>query len=302
MYKFLLLFPFFVARLCALGNSAFPNPSEIPVSPNQIEPAVRLLRLPGNLHLEYLEIGDATGQPVVFIHGFTDSRHSYDRLLAGLGSGIHAYVLTLRGHGNSDKPLSGYQPRQLAADVVSFMDELRIDAAFIVGHSMGATVAQCFSVHYPERLKGLVLIGAVATCPSNELLNDLHNEVAELRDPVSRDFAFSFQNSTIAQGVPASWFDTLVNESLKVPAFVWKAALEGMLSSDFTSDLRRMLKPVLLIRGNKDLIATANDQETFLSVLAHAKLLTYTHAGHAPHWEEPARLAQDISDFILQKK
>lgn len=110
------------------------------------------------VQLQYAEQGDADGDPVIFLHGYTDSWYSFEKVLMHLPLSVHAYVLSQRSQGNSDKPEAGYAPSDFAADVVAFMQKLKIESAVIVGHSMGATIAQRFVLDHPELSKGLVLL------------------------------------------------------------------------------------------------------------------------------------------------
>ena len=57
--------------------------------------------------------------------------------------------------------------------------------------------------------------------------------VSRLTDPIDPGFVREFQESTLAQPVPQAFLDTIVQESLKVPARVWRAAFEGFLEDDF---------------------------------------------------------------------
>jgi pimeloyl-ACP methyl ester carboxylesterase len=263
---------------------------------------VKMVRLPGNLHFEYIESGDPAGKTVIFLHGFTDSYHSFDKLLAQLPSSVHAYAITMRGHGNSDKPVSGYEPRHFAADIVSFMDELRIDAATIAGHSMGATIAQKFAIDFPERTSGLILLGAIVSYTGNDLIKELAFEVSRFREAPPYDFVLGFQKSTLAQPIPSGWFDTLVNETLKVPLRVWKLAIKGLMNVDYKNELNLISKPTLIIWGSKDLVGTRADQDKLNKLVRSSRLMIYRDAGHAPHWEEPTRVALDIHSFLNEKK
>ena len=65
-----------------------------------------------------------------------------------------------------------------ARDVAAFMDALGLDRAVIVGHSMGATVAQRFAVDYPQRVQALVLEGAFLPRPANPELRKFLEEVS----------------------------------------------------------------------------------------------------------------------------
>ena len=91
------------------------------------------------LRLHYAEQGDLTGEAIVFLHGYSDSWFSFSRVLPLLSPEYHAFALTQRGHGDSDKPQCCYTPEDFAADVDAFMEALGIEEATLVGASTGDT-------------------------------------------------------------------------------------------------------------------------------------------------------------------
>ena len=105
--------------------------------------------------------------PVVFLHGVTDSWRSLKVVLDRLPATLRALAITQRGHGDSSKPDEGYGYADMAEDLREFMDALGLPAAVVVGHSMGSMVAQRFAADHPERVAGLVLMGAFQTIHGN---------------------------------------------------------------------------------------------------------------------------------------
>ncbi|HVL56363.1 MAG TPA: alpha/beta hydrolase [Burkholderiaceae bacterium] len=248
--------------------------------------------------LEYVEQGDRSAIPVILLHGLSDSWRSYERVLQHLPDSIHAFALSMRGHGSSGHPADGYRPRDFAADVAAFMDRLSIDAAVIVGHSLGSAVAQRFAIDQPQRALGLVLVGAFASLPRNPAAHELWSVVSSLTDPVDVDFVREFQQSTLAQPVPPEFFETVVHESLKLPARVWRATVEGSLQDDFSAQLHRIAAPTLIVWGEHDQTAGRSEQDALTSALPNARLVVYPDAGHGLHWEEPQRFAADLAGFV----
>ena len=92
------------------------------------------------VRISYVEQGDPDGMPVIFLHGVTDSWHSFAGVLPLLPPDIHAFALSQRGHGDSSRPASGYRLCDMADDLAAFLDVVQIPKAIIVGHSMGASV------------------------------------------------------------------------------------------------------------------------------------------------------------------
>ena len=206
-------------------------------------PSARPVQLADGTRLTYVEYGDADGVAVILLHGYTDSWRSWERLLPHLPRSLRVFAVTQRGHGESDKPDGSYDSSVLARDVVAFMDAVGLDRAVLVGHSMGSTVAQRFAIDYPDRTNALVLEGAFMPRPANAEVAKFLDEVLTLEDPIDPVFVREFQKSTLAQTVPPAFFDVVVGESLKVPARVWKAALQPYRTTDFSAGLANIRVP-----------------------------------------------------------
>ncbi|WP_332737504.1 alpha/beta fold hydrolase [Flavihumibacter sp.] len=259
---------------------------------------IKTVELPNSLKMEYVEQGDPSGRQVIFLHGYPDSWQSYATLLPYLPANIHAYAPSQRGHGNTDRPGHGYDPKDFAADLALFMDHLNIDAAVIVGHSMGASIALRFALDHPEKTKGLILIGGFSTFIGNENMTELLEEVNALSDPVDRDFMEEFQISTVVHPLGASYLKTLVDESLKIPANVLKAILSQLVKVDYTRELNSIKVPVLLVWGDHDNLTGRENQDQFLRLITGSRLSVYSGIGHSVHWEEPERFANEVDEFV----
>jgi pimeloyl-ACP methyl ester carboxylesterase len=260
----------------------------------------RFVSLPTGVRLEYVERGPSDGVPVIFLHGVTDSWRSFGPLLRRLPASIRAFAISQRGHGESSKPEAGYRYTDFSEDVRAFMDAMALPRAVVVGHSMGASVAQRFIVDHPGRVQRLVLMGSFATIHGNATVAEfVDSAIRPLTDPISPDFAREWQMSTVAQPVDERFFDTVVQETLKVPARVWHQAFEGFLQTpDFTRELRSVSVPVLLFWGDRDAYAVRADQDALLKAMPTARLVAYEGVGHAIHWEEPQRVADTLVAFI----
>ncbi|NOT56634.1 MAG: alpha/beta hydrolase [Deltaproteobacteria bacterium] len=257
------------------------------------------IALPTGVTLSYVEQGDPNGVPVILLHGVTDSWRSFELVLPYLPPRIHAFALSQRGHGDTDRPMTGYGFRDFAADVAAFMDTLQLHTAVVLGHSMGSGVAQRFALAYPERLSGVVLVGSFATLPTNPVVREFWDTVVStLRDPIEPRLVREFQQSTLARPVPAAFFETVVNESLKVPARVWRATFTTFLQEDWAGELRKITAPTLIVWGDQDVFCPRGDQDLLVTAIADSRLRIYPNAGHAPHWEEPERFANEVITFI----
>src|SRR6186997_844966 len=94
------------------------------------------VQLSTGIRMHYAEQGESRREPIILLHGYSDSWFSFSRVLTPLARETRVYALDLRGHGKTDKPATGYLMRDLAADVVAFMDAKGIAKATVIGHSM----------------------------------------------------------------------------------------------------------------------------------------------------------------------
>lgn len=203
---------YFLLALMLLGavvtvKSATPEPAATPNMAVRPSRGVRFsdAQLKTSVRLRYAEQGNSKGQVVILLHGYSDSWFSYSRILPLIDKKYHVYVPDQRGHGDSDRPASGYTFPDFAADVIAFMDAKDLKQATIVGHSMGSFVAQHVAAGAPERVSKLVLAGSATTVHNNVVL-DLQREVGGLSDPVSPKFVREFQTSVISRSVRnSSW-------------------------------------------------------------------------------------------------
>lgn len=107
--------------------------------------------------------GAPHGAPVVvFVHGIlTDSLASYYFTMgpAFAEAGFDVIMYDLRGHGRSERPVTGYQLERFVADLAGLLDELDVRSpVHLVGNSFGGTVAFGFAAAHPERVRSLAMI------------------------------------------------------------------------------------------------------------------------------------------------
>jgi non-heme chloroperoxidase len=264
-------------------------------------PVVQSVELPSRVKLPYVEQGDPSGVPVVFLHAIADSWRSFERVLSDLPESIHAFAVTQRGHGDASRPKRGYHSRDFAADLAAFMDALHLDAAVVVGGSSGGFVARRFAIDHPERILGLVLLGSPAILRDKPGVQEMWDSTfSVLKDPISPDLVREFAEGTLARPVPQAFLETIVRENLKAPARVWRATFEGLLDDDSLRELDKIKAPTLIIWGDRDAFLPRSDQETLAAAITGSRLLVYRGAGHAFYWEDPSLVASDLAAFIAE--
>ncbi len=263
-----------------------------------MEPVEGVVSLPGGLSLSFVETGDRDGPPAVFLHGYVDSWRSFEPVLQYLPAWIHAVALSLRGHGRSAKPADGYSVAALAEDVLGLMDALGIRAAVLVGGSSGGFIARRIAIEHPERARALVFLGSPYALRGRSGPEALADALSAYGESVPTEFIRSFQEGTIVQPVPAPFLERMVGESAQVPARVWRATLAALLNDESDGGLGEIRVPTLAIWGGRDSMVSRADQDALLDAIPQSQLVVYEDAGHSLYWEEPRRVARDITTFI----
>jgi pimeloyl-ACP methyl ester carboxylesterase len=259
----------------------------------------QIIRLRNGITLNYAVQGDSKGPVVVMLHGAGDSWHSFARVLPLIPSRYRVYAVTLRGHGLSDHPASGYSRADFADDILYFLEQLHIQHATLVGHSLGSFVAQKVAERDNGHLDRLVLVGSgPGTHKAGSSEGEVTSPFAKLTDPIPYTFARDFQASTIYYPVPAWFFEMMVGEAQRVPAATWHGLAASISAGDSLDELKKIQVPTLLLWGEKDSIFHREDQEILIKNIPNVSLKAYPETGHALHWENPRRFTTDLLAFI----
>ena len=120
-------------------------------------PAQRRVRA-GEVELAIREWNGA-GRDFLLVHGLASNAKTWD-LVAGVlcAAGHHVVAVDQRGHGQSDKPESGYGFADVTADLAALIDATGLDLPIVAGQSWGGNVVVEFAHRYPDMLSGLVLV------------------------------------------------------------------------------------------------------------------------------------------------
>jgi pimeloyl-ACP methyl ester carboxylesterase len=228
-----------------------------------------------------------------------DSWRSYSPVLDRFSPSIAVVAVSQRGHGDSDKPQTGYGVEDFAGDLEQLLDRLGIEQAVVAGHSGSCLVARRVALEHPERVAGLVLEASPTTLRGNPNLDGfVESVVSTLRDPIDPAFARSFVAETSSENLPPALLAELTAELLKVPARVWRETFFGLQTYDDMVQVERIAVPTLLVWGDADQLVTREMQNSLARRIRGAELRIYEGVGHTPRWEDPVRFAHDVAAFV----
>lgn len=106
--------------------------------------------------MHYVTAG--SGYPLVFLHGWPQTWYEWRKIIPPLAEHFTIIAPDLRGLGDSERPMTGYDKRTLASDVYALVTHLGYDQIGLTGHDWGGTVAYYFAYDHPETVKRLLIL------------------------------------------------------------------------------------------------------------------------------------------------
>jgi pimeloyl-ACP methyl ester carboxylesterase len=269
-----------------------PRPAERPQSTSK-----HWVTLPNEKLYRYVAAGDPSKPALVLLHGYTDSWRSFEPLIPLLQDHFHLIALDQRGHGDTGDDFRSFEIEDFVIDAIAFVAQLTHLPVHLLGHSLGSLVAQRVAAAQPELIDRLILIGASDTAAGNPALSELQGALAEIAEQVPASFAHDFQAGTVHHPLAPEQLATFVAESQRVSLRVWRAVARS-LATDTTVVTPDVAAETLILWGDRDGVFDKAAQQRLIGRLRQVRHLTYHDVGHAPHWERPEAVAQDIIDFL----
>lgn len=259
--------------------------------------------------LHYLDYG--AGPPMLLVHGLGGCWQWWLENVCELGAGNRVIAVDLPGFGDSE-PLPA--PAELAVHVqtlVALLDRLGLDRVLLVGHSMGGLISFRLALEHPERLSGLVPVGAggVALGPRRLALvvNGflLFNGIFS-RPGVARAFALRPRLRHLlfwgVTGDPSTLSPRLAAElvpRLASPGFADAVRAAAKMAN--TVDGAAVATPSLLIWGERDPILPVRQARALAREMPHARIEVLPGVGHCPMFEAPTRFTEILRGFAHER-
>jgi pimeloyl-ACP methyl ester carboxylesterase len=234
----------------------------------------------------------------VFVHGFLDDQHVWDKMIADLTApGFETVQVDLAGMGDLAGASGPFTYERFAADVGRVVDTVG-KPFVIVGQSMGAPIAELVAAARPEQALGLVLLAPVPLAGTRLPRDGIEPFRSLGGDPEGQRAG----RRQLSVGLATVDLDRLVRVGASVrPEVVgalvdcWNSGLpEGGETSAFTG-------PVLIVRGSGDGFITEDVVSAAVSPrFASATTVAIEAAGHWPHLEQPSAVAALLDEFLTQ--
>ena len=259
----------------------------------------------GGIQLNVEEAGNPKGKPVLFIHGFSQSRLCWNKQIkSDLANDFRLVTLDIRGHGLSEKPQDAYGDTQLwADDIQAVIAMLELDHPVLSGWSYGGEIICDYLRHYgEENISGLNFVGAISKL-GEPVFPFLGQEFLALADGF---FSNVVEESVVAlekfmrlcvhdDPTPEDFYFFLGYNTI-VPPYVRVGLFSRAIEND--DILSQITKPTLITHGNEDEIVLLKMAKYHASKISQAQVSYYPGTGHAPFWEKPGRFNTEMRSFV----
>jgi pimeloyl-ACP methyl ester carboxylesterase len=229
--------------------------------------------------------------PVILIHGAGGTHLSWPPQIRRLED-EKIYALDLPGHGKSEG--AGRQSIEEYADaVITFMKELKMRAAVIVGISMGSAVALTLALKYPKQVLGLGLIGSGSKLRVAPIL------LETVGNPNTFESAVDMVNeNSFSADAPKNLLKLSKRTMLDIRPPVLLGDFLACNEFDVTSQLENIKTPTLIICGAEDKMTPSKYSELLRDGIAKSQLHVLENAGHMVMLEQPDVIADLLKKFI----
>ncbi|HVB75943.1 MAG TPA: alpha/beta hydrolase [Ktedonobacteraceae bacterium] len=252
-----------------------------------------------------LNVTDAgSGIPVVFVHGVMMSGRFFDKQVPYFSEHHRIIVPDLRGHGQSEKVLSGHTVANYARDLKDLFGALHVERPVLVGWSMGSMVVYEYLKQFgQDDVAGIVIVdqppsdfawegyefGVLTVQALGEMVEALQMD----QHAVAEEFASLMLHNETPE--TKAW---MVEEITRVPPAVASTILVNQTFQDYRPFFADVHIPTLVLFGRDNKLTPPEAGEYIASQISGAKLQIFENSSHVPFIEEADAFNQAVEAFV----
>ena len=263
------------------------------------------------MRFHYLEWGSAANPPMLLLHGFAQTCHSWDFVALGFSDDYRVIVLDQRGHGDSDWAADGdYSPETQQNDISAVVSEIGLEDFTLMGLSMGGRNSFTYAANNPDRVRALVIVDAG---PQN-----MQQGTQNIRNFVQQDDELDSVDAFVERVLkynprraPEQIRGSIMHNLKQLPNGKWTWKYDKRLRSPgrrMGSDpetekrlwgyLEALQCPTLLVRGGASDIIAMDTADKMHAVIPNSQLATIEGAGHLVMGDSPAGFQRAVTEFL----
>jgi pimeloyl-ACP methyl ester carboxylesterase len=248
--------------------------------------------------LHYEAIG--RGKPVIFLHGWLGSWRLWQQTMVSMESDFRSYALDFWGFGESDRKYATYDLPDFVSLINQFMDQMGIEKAPLIGHSMGGTVSLLCGLIFKDCISKIAIVGSPIQGSSLALPLKLagRKNIASLLYSNIHIFRrlMKFYSPRICSdpNFPAMMDNDITNTTLN--SFL--KSIASLRKTDLTAKIAEIHIPVMGMYGKNDNIVSPDQSVVLRNGIPGATVEMFPHSGHFIMLDEPQAFSGAIRRFL----
>ncbi len=255
--------------------------------------------------LFWREVG--AGLPIIFLHGTWSDGSQWVPTMELLSHEFHCLTPDLLGFGESEIPDIHYSIDLQVDCLAEFIDTLKLEKVYLVGHSLGGWIAASYALKYPGRTPGVVLLApeGVATEGTDKRLKQMQRilQRSELMFALLRFFRPLAKIFGWEIKVKEEWKQRLVMEQYPTACeLLFERQIPEIHAELLETRLCVMTSPLLILQGGKDTQEASATSQAYAQLAPGANLKVIAHGDNDLAQSCTEVVAEEIRDFIKSAK
>lgn len=248
------------------------------------------------INIHYLRTG-GNKPSVVLLHGLMTSGACWTPLARELEADYDVIMPDARGHGNSSAPYQGYCYDNLATDVSSLIEALRLANPILLGHSMGGMTAAVVASRSPKRLRGLVLADPAFLTPQRQI-EVYESDVADQHRQVLNRSRENFLAETRARRSHRSseLIELFVQARFQTSIHAFEILTPP--NPDYMRLIETIDIPSLLVIGGVGGVVSSEVAAELARLNQRLEIVQIPEAGHAIPFDQPEHFSSVVKAFL----
>jgi 3-oxoadipate enol-lactonase len=255
-----------------------------------------------DITVSYNDSGPADAPVIIFIHGFPFNKSMWKNQADEFKNNYRTIAYDIRGHGNSEAGKVKFSIDLFANDLVSMMDELRIDTAMLCGLSLGGYIALNAMEKYPERFDALILSDTQCIADTQETKEKREKTIQSINENGVENYAYESIKNLFA---PASIerkqkeVNAIRQMIMNTPKQTLCSTLVALAERNETcSRLSEINVPVLIMVGKEDKLTPPAMALDMHKKIKDSRMQVLDHAAHLSNIENPQEFNFQMKVFV----
>ena len=234
---------------------------------------------------------------IVFVHGVGSTAAIWDYQLPALLDSYRCFAVELRGNGvpKPEAPPQSITREGFVDDVLAVADAANVERFHMVGCSLGGVVGFELWKRAPRRLRSCLFAGSFAAYPNADQY--VESVIASVKAAGTME-AFAHERARKLGMPPGRRTDETIAQMACKNVESYIASTRATWTGDYRDILASMTIPVLVVRGEKDMVASAERAEEIARGVPKSRLAVVPNAGHVVNADAPDAFNDLLRSFL----